>query len=309
MKKWLIGLLFLGILTTGMLYFFIPNIFRFKSTVRISVTRPGLYRMLNTKENVMKWWPGNIIDSGFYMKDMQYTFNQNSLSVIPVSLAAKKTQLPTSLLIIEHAKDDTQLDWVGAMATSYNPVKRFFAYLEAKKIQQDMNVVLNKMQEFYSQSKNIYGFDIKSELVADSILIQTSGISKQYPSTDFIYSLIDKLNSYATLNQAKVSGYPMLNIRLADSTGYEVKVALPVDKTLPNVGNILQKRMLGKGNILVTEVKGGISVGKKAFYAIQKYAEDYQRVAPAIPFYSLITNRLEETDSTKWITKIYYPVM
>jgi hypothetical protein len=42
---------------------------------------------------------------------------------------------------------------------------------------------------------------------------------------------------------------------------------------------------------------------------VQKYKDDYQRVSPAIPFYSLITDRLKEPDSSKWITKIYFPVM
>jgi hypothetical protein len=29
---------------------------------------------------------------------------------------------------------------------------------------------------------------------------------------------------------------------------------------------------------------------------------------PAIPYQSIITNRLTETDTTKWITKIYQPI-
>ncbi len=172
-----------------------------------------------------------------------------------------------------------------------------------------MGAILNKIQTFYSAPENVYGFEIKKEFVADSILIQTSGTSKGYPNNQFIYHLIDNLKNYVTLNKATITGYPMLNVRLTDSITYEIKVALPVSKVLPNSGSILQKRMLGRGNILVTEVKGGTTVGKRAFDAIQKYAEDYQKVAPAIPFYSLITDRIAVPDSSKWITKIYYPVM
>ena len=32
-------------------------------------------------------------------------------------------------------------------------------------------------------------------------------------------------------------------------------------------------------------------------------------MSPAIPFESLITNRLEEPDTSKWVTKIYYPFL
>ncbi len=67
--------------------------------------------------------------------------------------------------------------------------------------------------------------------------------------------------------------------------------------------------MPGRGNILVTKVKGGTSIAAVAFEQIKKYADDYERHAPAIPFYSLITNRLKEPDTAKWVTKIYFPVM
>jgi hypothetical protein len=182
-------------------------------------------------------------------------------------------------------------------------------FLKARKLKDDMAFVLQRMQTFYSEPKNIYGFDIKRELVVDSFLIATSGKCKGYPSNQFIYSLIAKLRKYATENVAKESGYPMLNIGTTDSVNFDIKVAIPVDKLLPSAGDILQKRMLGRGKILVTEVKGGNAMAAKAFLQLQQYGDDYQRSSPAIPFYSLITDRTKETDTSKWITKIYFPVM
>jgi hypothetical protein len=67
--------------------------------------------------------------------------------------------------------------------------------------------------------------------------------------------------------------------------------------------------MLGGGNILITEVKGGPASIKKAFNEMETYITDYRRTAPAIPFQSLITDRSKEPDTSKWVTKIYYPVM
>jgi hypothetical protein len=42
---------------------------------------------------------------------------------------------------------------------------------------------------------------------------------------------------------------------------------------------------------------------------MELYISDHERVPPAIPFLSLVTNRMLEPDSSKWITLIYYPVM
>jgi hypothetical protein len=309
MRKWMIGFLAVLLLLLGSVYIFIPDIVNLKSGIVINATRPGLHRMLLDKKNVAKWWPGKISNDSFYLNAYSYQINNSNITVLPITINRQNNIVPTSLFLIEAATDLTKLEWIGAMATSYNPVKRFLAYLKAKKLNNDITAVLQKMGAFYSKSENIYGFDIKKELVTDSILIQNSGICKGYPTNPFIYSLVDKLKNYTAVHAAKATGYPMLNIKAIDSLNFEVKVALPIDKMLPNSGGILQKRMLGKGNILVTEVKGGNDITNKAFVQIQKYAEDYQRAAPAIPFYSLITDRLKEPDSSKWVTKIYFPVM
>ena len=101
----------------------------------------------------------------------------------------------------------------------------------------------------------------------------------------------------------------MLNINSTDSSHYLVRVAIPVNKKLAGLGNISYKSMLGRGNILVTEVRGGNDEIVKAYKQIQNYIADHGRTPPAIPFESLVTDRREEQDSSKWITRIYYPVM
>jgi hypothetical protein len=309
MRKWLLGLIVGSGLIFGSIYIFIPNIVRLKASTGVSATRPGLYRMLLDKKNVTKWWPGKISNDSFYLNDLVYAINNSNITVLPISVTGQNTNISTSLFLIPLAIDSVQLAWAGAMATSYNPLKRFSAYLKARKLKDDMAFVLQRMQTFYSEPKNIYGFDIKRELVVDSFLIATSGKCKGYPSNQFIYSLIAKLRKYATENVAKESGYPMLNVGTTDSVNFDIKVAIPVDKLLPSAGDILQKRMLGRGKILVTEVKGGNAMAAKAFLQLQQYGDDYQRSSPAIPFYSLITDRTKETDTSKWITKIYFPVM
>jgi len=66
--------------------------------------------------------------------------------------------------------------------------------------------------------------------------------------------------------------------------------------------------MMKAGNILVTEVKGGPSIINNAFKQMDTYVTDHERIPPAIPFLSLVTNRVQEPDTSKWITRIYYPV-
>ena len=62
------------------------------------------------------------------------------------------------------------------------------------------------------------------------------------------------------------------------------------------------------GNILVSEIKGGDYSAREALREMHQFMTDNNMSSPAIPFQSLVTNRMEEPDTLKWITKIYYPV-
>jgi hypothetical protein len=313
MKKWLLILSIFFLLLVGSLYVLIPNVVGLKTNVEMNVTQQGLYRMLLDSNSVKKWWPGqtanNTVPGVFKLNGYNYKIYNNSFTLLPITITDSTTSLKTSLYIISLQTDTVKLAWVGAMATSYNPVKRFLLWQKAKKINRDMDIILQHMNSFYGNDENIYGIKVNKELVKDSVLIGTGAESKGYPDTKFIYGLIDQLRNYAVANGASETGFPMLNVDTEDSLHYNVRVALPVSKLLPNKGTISQKRMPANGNILVTEVKGGVAIGSRAFTQITQYARDYKRVPPAITFYSLVTDRSKEPDSSKWITRIYCPVM
>jgi hypothetical protein len=102
---------------------------------------------------------------------------------------------------------------------------------------------------------------------------------------------------------------PMLNIMKIDNANYTAQVGLPVDKKLPEEGDIALKWMMKDGNILAGDVTGGPKQIEEAMKQFEKYILDYQRSIIAIPFQMLITDRTKEPDSTRWVTRIYYPVV
>lgn len=292
-------------------YLLIPNIVNIKQEQSINTSQAGLQRMLLTKSNVLKWWPGTQTDSGSLLYNGNtYEFANNNITLIPVLITNNSQNIHSTIFSLAPAKETVQLTWVCKTVTSYNPIKRIQYWLKAKNLNTDLEYLLEKMNDFYSNTENIYGIKIEKKLVEDSILISTAAACKNFPTTEFIYTQIAKLNTYAAINNAQAAGYPMLNIETDDGVNYNVRLALPVNKIIPDKPNdITLKRMLGGGNILVAEVKGGNATTAEALRQINLYARDYQRIPPAIPFFSLITNRMAEADSSKWITKVYCPVM
>ena len=169
--------------------------------------------------------------------------------------------------------------------------------------------MLSNIKQYYTSNASLYNLDIRREIVDDSTMISTFDSTRGYPSTEKIYSLIDKLRAYIGSQQALATDSPMLNIYSRDNKTFFIRVAFPTNKTLPSKGDIAFRKMLYGGNILTALVKGAPNKADSAIGTMENYLSDFELESPAIPFYSLVTNRLAERDSTKWITKIYYPVM
>jgi hypothetical protein len=309
MKRWLTMLFVLIVIALMCTYVFIPNVITLQSNITINVTRQALYRTLLDKKHAYKWWPDN---GNATLQQMLYGYTydvrDNNISLLPVVISKGGQQLSTSLYLISEQPEIVRLQWLGEMPTSYNPFKRYAAYSAAKKIRKGMKEMLQKLNSFLSKPENIYGHEIHHLLITDSTFISTIDTLREYPSTSFIYDRINQLKSYAAAYSLQASGYPILNINDEDSTRYVVRVAIPLPKSLPSHNNILEKRMPVNVNILMIEVKGGNAVVSEAFRQLLYYIDDRHKTMPGIPFFSLVTDRVQEPDSNKWVTRIYCPV-
>jgi len=316
MKKWLIGIVVFFMIATALTYLLIPNIIRFTGRLLITTSEQGFLRNIYDEKSWYKWWPGNHTTKSdgtlvpvFSYNDFKYTINDEKISSLTLSISDRSNVGKSAITFITIKPDSITLFCETALPTSYNPINRLGYYFKSKRLKKDITDIMKAMQGFYSKAENIYGISIRQESVVDSILTFTYATSKEYPSTSFIYDLVDELKNYIKNQSANETGSPMLNVSNRDSSGYLVRVAIPVDKRLPSAGKISYKWMLGGGKILTTEIKGGIEATNKASAQMDNYVNDYHLSAPAIPFLSLITDRRKEPDSSKWVSKLYYPIM
>lgn len=313
MKRALAAFVIFLIIAIFSCYVFIPGRVRIQENMFVQSNPSGFQRALLNENKWRQWWPGKMTNNEgndcFTYNGFSYTLTEKKLSTL-VFLVRNRDFSDTVLLhYITSGPRSVLLSWEAEMATGSMPLKRVERYLKTRQIITDLKVLLEKAKNFYSRAENVYDLQVEHSLVVDSTLLFTSASTKSFPGTEFIYNLIDKLTAYATSHSAKITGYPMLNISTADSTEFLTKVALPVDKKLNSSGNISYRWMLGGGNILVTEVKGGPSAISKATKKLEEYIADHRYVSPAIPFQSLVTDRLKVKDTSRWVTKIYYPIM
>ena len=317
MKKWLIIIVVLFCVALISAYIFIPDKIDFREAIFIKVKHPIAKRLLTNDGNWNKWWPiqnnqskqDNTLptDANYSYKNYRYAVILQMIQGDSIIISNNSIRINSLLNIIPVNSDSVAVQWQGQSETTFDPIKRFENYLQQKKIKNNIEELLQSMKVFLGNEKNLYGITIDQLKVKDTILIATRYSSNTYPTTSEIYTLIKNLKDYILKEGATETNYPMLNVT-QDSGRFKTMVAIPVNKLIPANNTFLLKTMV-PGKILITEVKGGTYTANEAIKIIGMYMNDYHLTAPAIPFQSLVTDRSKEPDTTKWVTKIYYPVM
>jgi len=314
MKKILYAILIAVLLLVTGTYIFIPKKLKISSAISYQANGEGLFRFLFADSNWRKWWPGKISTDTNSKKIFSYSGYDYSIKEIlyhsfELTLSKDENSYNSLLKIISFEKDSTAIQIESELNSGSDPVSRIKNYFNAKKIKSGFDDLLIALKDHTKNVKDLYGYDIKNEKVEMQFLLSTSKVFPHYPTTEDIYSLVSIIRDYISRTDGKEEFSPMLNIESRDSINYYVRVGVPVNRKLPEKENISLKQMVKDGNILVAEVRGDQKTINEAIKQIEKYIADYQRSIIAIPFQSLITDRSKEADSTKWITKIYYPVV
>ena len=314
MKKILLSILVFLALCIAAIYVFIPKKLVASGALSFRGNSDGLLRSLAETDNWKKWWPGTVkkaITDSLHFTHDGYDFRVRKVlyNAIQLKVSQGGDSSDGLLQIIPFNYDSMRLELLYQVDGRQDPFSRVDAYLRSKRVERTLNDIVLSLSKYASQLKNIYGMDIERERVQFSNLVSTKESFSHYPTTEDVYAIIARLRNYIRHVGAKELFSPMLNIKRTDSTNYTAQVGLPVDRELPDKDEINSKWMMKGGNILSGDVKGGRKQIEEAQRQMELYIRDYQRAIIAIPFQMLITDRIKEPDSTKWVTRIYYPVV
>jgi hypothetical protein len=308
MKKWVLALSLLLLALIASIYVFIPGSQPFNYKIAISSAENSVSRMILDKEKWAKWWPGKKEGDHVYSyKDYHYNISRIFLNSFTVVVFHNSDSVQGMVQILPSETDSTQLLWTSQFNFSANPFTRLAQYRRFSGIKSNIQALLDTTKLFLEKKENIYGMQIVQQKVTDSSLISLKKVFTHYPSTGEIYEMILALKKYIAVKGGTEANYPMLNV-YQDGPGYfETMVAIPTQKDLPSEGLFRLKKMV-LGNILMAEVKGGRDKIIKGEQELTNYVHDYRKTSPAIPYQSLVTDRSLEPDSTRWVTRLYYPV-
>jgi hypothetical protein len=313
MKKWIVWILVIMFLTLGCIYIFIPGKIAISDISNAKATITGEFRYISQEENWQKWWRNAggstyIKGSPFQFNGTVFKINRVLNNVVGIEIEVEDIKIQSVFHLIAFTKDSTGAFWQCDINAGNNPLNRITSLITATKIKKDMAGVLKNFTNYVSDIKNVYGLPINRTSTQDTTMLSATFFSAVYPTTAQIYSFFDTLQNSIQRQHGIKTGLPMLSVRESENGGYETQVAMPTNRLLQNDGKIKTRKMV-PGYFIVSEVKGGPFTIREAVKQLDYYISDYKKTVMAKPFQTLVTNRLTETDTSKWITNIHIPVM
>jgi len=271
-------------------------------------TQSAAARLIVSKDNWKRWWPGQQGNDSFYRyKGLNFKIDKILLYGFEATIFRNKDSAKGFLTVVPTGNDSARFEFAGKCVYSSNPVTRVLQYFRFGAIRDNIENFVSETRTYFDKQQNIYGFNVVEGKVRDSSMISTKETFNHYPDVKEVYEIIDRLRQFVKEKGGEQVDSPMLNV-YADNPGrYQVMVAIPTKSDLPSESGFQLKKMV-LGNILIAEVKGGPATVRLGEENLQNYVDDYHKVSPAIPYQSLVTNRMVEKDTTKWITRLYYPV-
>ena len=314
MNRLLTAGIVLVVLAIASTYFLIPSELVVSKIAVLNCNRDGAYRILRDTGGWIKWWPregtgGQDRDGDkLSFRGVGYRMSQLLLRGADIVCYDKGNEIPSELTIYPLGGiDSCYLQWQFTQKASWNPFKRIGQYRDAKRLKEGMGVILDSLGGYLGNRVSVYGVAITEASTKDSCLVETSSMRKDYPGTPVLYDAVHRLESFAGARGGTRTGYPMVNVDPLKDGQYHVRVAIPVDRKLADSGDIVYRKLI-RGNYLESDVRGGPGAVNAALAGMNNYIRDYRRTVMAIPFFSLLTDRTKEPDSTRWLTRIYYPI-
>jgi hypothetical protein len=308
MKKLFWGLLIVLFAIISISFAFIRNNIEITGSKKMAIPAASLKRGLLLFNSWNIWWNVDNPSTSFFFSNPTQSIAEDGLPVAQFQLSYNGYNT-TGLFEIKPINADscTLYYYTATICESYSLIIRLQHFFRAIQLKKLLDTQLEKATAYYNNATNIYGITIVQAKVKDSTLISTKIITTDTPSATTVYKMIANLETYISQHQGTIQNMPMLNITRIDTAHVHTMVAIPLLQDIPTSDEFIIKKMI-LGNILETNVIGDNQTIAKGFEGLKNYASDYRKLAPAIPFQSLLTNRLQEKDSTKWKTRLSYPV-
>jgi hypothetical protein len=260
-----------------------------------------------------KWWPGDVEivnqKPTFQQGEVKYTVERVLSNAFELKASSNSLSTNAVLRLTPETNGYVTLSLATSISLPNNPVDRIKTLIFSSRLKASYKKVLTKLSGYYTPVKNLYDFDIKESNVQVEYITTQAQTFSHYPSVKEIYSMIDETQSFVKTQGGAEMGFPMLHVSEISTSQFFTQIGIPTNKQLPDSKTMKTKRMLKGGHILTAEVTGNRLKLSEAKKQMEFYIQDQNKVTVAISYEYLITNRVEQPDSNKWVTQLFFPII
>ncbi|HTE27332.1 hypothetical protein [Flavitalea sp.] len=303
MKKGFLATAILLIAVFAAVYLFIPSRLIISDVGIVKCSLPAAKRFLFEEKNWRAW----VNHDPLGREGHNYQVSNTFFTKTDIIIKSDGESYTTTLRLLPFNVDSTGIEWGDTLYTGNNPFTRLRQYQKAIALKKQMDVIMSNMTSFLNDKTKIYSANIVRAQLKDEPLLSKRVIMDHYPTAKDAYDLIAEVRNNVALQGDSAVGAAMKYSAAIDSNNYELMVGIPTSRMLRSNNGFIAKGLVG-GNLIATEIRGGEWTINKAWENIRQYKADYKLSSPAIPFESMITDRTKEPDTTRWITRIYYPL-
>lgn len=310
MKKTLMIVIAAVVVLIAAVFILTPTKLNIAEEVTIDAADVTASKFLISQNGWDKWWPGQKInDKQYRYKGIDFYINKITNSDVYLKIQKNGLTFNSDMSYLAADEGSVKVKWEANGKSESGILATLQNYNGSKDVNLQVSAILNSLKVFLEDERNTYGYKIYLNHIKDTILLTTSGSYKNVPSVVQIYADINKLKAQAQKQGATQTNFPMLNITQTDEQQYLVNIALPINKRINPEAKSTINNMPKGSNLLVADVHGGPNTANNALNQMKAYMKDHRLVSPAMSYQSLITDRSAEKDTSKWVTKIFYPIL
>ncbi|MDB5135973.1 MAG: hypothetical protein JWP37_2576, partial [Mucilaginibacter sp.] len=242
------GLLFLAFVS---IYFIIPQKIQITRAVEIDATDINVSKFLVNKRPWAKWWPGKraAADSSSYnYKNIGFTLQQNTNSEMHALIKQDDIELNSALTYATTGEGMCEVTWFAEKQSSLNPFERVAEYIKIKRITNDLDTVLVNFKKFMQADMNVYGMNFTIAKIQNPIVLATTVNINDYPNAETIYKMVNELKKQLRTENAIALDSPMMNVHPVETGGYQVMVAIPINKIIKPGKNMAINSLVKNAN-------------------------------------------------------------
>jgi effector-binding domain-containing protein len=240
-------------------------------------------------------------------KDFNFYLNKNIFPRLFIGAETSKDKINGEVEIVPTSKiDSTDINWHFELPAGYTPFSRLKTYFTAKNLKANFIIHLEKLFQLSGDTKTLYGLTINESIVRDTLIATLIRYETKPPFETSICKMMFSLRKLVNSAGVLITDSAMMIRPEEDSGNYKLMVGVPVNKN-PVDNRIVIKKMI-PGKLLTGMVTGGTDAISTGYVQIKKYINDRNIEVAALPYEIPLTNRCAEKDTSKWITKICYPI-